>query len=54
METIIIMGYIVYIFGVIWYDMLLKCFLGIMDNKMETTIMGYIGYILGLYGIICY
>ena len=21
---------------------------------METTIMGYIGYILGLYGMICY
>ena len=27
--------------------------MGIMENKMETTIMGYIGiiwYILGLYG----
>ena len=34
------MGYIGYNTGV---------YIGIIENKMETTIMGYIGYILGLY-----
>ena len=24
-------------------------YIGILENKMETTIMGYVGYILGLY-----
>ena len=41
METTgIIRGYI----GIIW-----GLYIGILENKMETTIMGYIGYLLGLY-----
>ena len=38
------MGYIGYILGLYWG------YVGIMEKKMETTIMGYIG-VIGLFGV---